>query len=166
MVDLSFVPYFAPILAYLLVFLVIVAVLVKTKILGDYKWLAVFVGLAMATLFIAAGGVVDYVLTITPWIAALVISLFFVLMLTGFLGMKEDSKFVSRVGMGAVIIAALIFLISGFVVYSSVISEYVPFSDSYIGNDTSDLLFSPRVVGAVLLLGVAGLVSWVVVKAK
>lgn len=164
MVDVSFVPYFGPILAYFLVLLVVTAVLIQTKLLGDFKWLAVFIGLAIATLFVAAGGVVDYVLTVTPWIAALILSLFFILLLVGFAGVKKDGAFMKNLGLVVVVIAVLIFLISAFVLYSSLIIQYIPGTSGYVGNDTTDFLFSPRVVGAFLLLIVAALASWVLLK--
>ncbi len=164
MVDVSFVPYFGPILAYLLVAMVIGAVLWQTKLLGGGKGLAVFVALVVATIFIAAGGVVDFVLIATPWIAALIISLFFLLLLFGFAGIKKDAGFGKGIGIAVVIIAVLIFLISAFVVYSSVLTQYIPGTNAYVGNEASELFFSPRIIGAVLLLIVAGLASWIVLK--
>lgn len=164
MADVSFVPYFGPILAYFLVALVIGAILSTINIFGKNKWLAVFLALIIATIFVAAGGLVDYVLVVTPWIVALVISLFFILMITGFLGIKGDAKMMKRVGVGVVVLAGLIFLASAFVIYSSAVSPYLPFSDQYIGNGFTDWLYSPRIVGAIMLLVVAALASWVLMK--
>ena len=67
-VDISGVTYFEPILAFLVVFVVLYAVLAKTKILGeDNKFVNIFASFLVATIFVAAAGVREYVLTITPW---------------------------------------------------------------------------------------------------
>ena len=70
-VDVSGISYFAPILAFLIVFVIIFAVLNKTKIFGEVNnWVLLFVSFLVATVFVSAAGVRDYVLTITPWFAA------------------------------------------------------------------------------------------------
>jgi hypothetical protein len=163
--DISTVAYFAPILSFLLVLSVVFAILVKTKILGDNKIGLIFVSLIIATIFVSFAGVREYVLTITPWIAVLIISLFFILLLVGFVG--KDMVFMNKgIGIGVLIVAGLIFLISGFVVFSDVISQHVPFSDQYQVNPATGFLYSPRVVGAVVLLIVAGIASWILVKSS
>lgn len=163
-VDVSFLVYFGPILAYFLVGLVVATVIVNSNLLGKSKWVGIFAGLVIATIFVAAGGVVDYVLVVTPWIAALLLSVFFILLLSGFAGVKPDSKFFKSMGPVFIVVAGIIFIVSAFVVYSDIISRYVIFSDYYIGNGFTDLLYSPRVLGAILLLFVAAIVSWVVAK--
>ena len=77
-VDISGIAYFAPIFAFLLVFAVVFAVLWKLKIIGESKWGILFVSFLIATIFISAAGVKDYVLSVTPWFAILILSLFFI----------------------------------------------------------------------------------------
>src|SRR3989344_383893 len=116
-VDLSGITLIAPIIAYLLVFLVSAAILFKTEVLGENRWVQIFVSLLIASLFVAFAGTREYVLTIVPWFAVLVISLFFVLFLVGFLGGGAD--FMKKgIGVVVIVIIGLIFLVSGFVVFS------------------------------------------------
>ena len=51
--DVSAITYFAPIAAFLVVFLVAFAILHKSRLLGDLKWVNLFVSLVLAALFIS-----------------------------------------------------------------------------------------------------------------
>ena len=169
-VDVSPVSYFAPIITFLLVALVVGVVIWKLKFLGESKWVAVFVALAISTLFISAGGAMQFVQAIVPWFALLLISVFFLMLLLGFIG-KPLEKMSNGIGVVVVILFAILFLVSGFVIYSNIIVSYIPGPFyGYQGDPAllyfTDWLYSPRVVGAVLLLAVSALVSWILVKAK
>ena len=168
--DVSGISYFAPILAFLIVFVIVFALLNKTKLLGVNGWVQLFVSFLIATIFVSAAGVRDYVLKITPWFGALIISLFFLLLLMWFIGLG-DNKFVKGgIGIAVVVLLLIIFLVSGFVVFSESIVPYLPGSSGE-GADPNLLLatgwiFSSRVSGAVLLLIIAAIVSWVLVKSS
>lgn len=161
-VDISGISYFAPILAFLVVFVVVFALLNKTKLLGESGGIQLFVSFLIATIFVSAGGVRDYVLTITPWFGALVVSLFFVLFLLGFVGKPIEGM---TKGIGIVFVSALVvvFLVSGFVVFSNVLWPYLPG-----GGNVASLreIYNSRAFGALLLVGLSALVSWVLVKGK
>lgn len=167
-VDVSPIAYFAPILAYLLVAIVISAVLVKTKIISESSWVNVFVALFVATLFVSAGGVRTFVEVLTPWFALLMISLFMLLLLVGFVG-DPLKGMIKGVGIVFVLLFAVVFLISGFVVYSDLLVKYLPGPSYGVGADPDvlyafDWLYSSRVMGGILLLLASGLVSWIVVR--
>jgi hypothetical protein len=87
--DVSSITYFAPIAAFLVVFLVSFAVFHKFKLLGESKWVSLFVSLVVAVLFISVASLRLYVQLITPWFGALLVSLFFMLVLMHFSGGKE-----------------------------------------------------------------------------
>lgn len=166
-VEIAGISYFAPLLAFLIVFVVVFALLNKTKLLGEEKFVQLFVSFLIATIFVSAAGVRDYVLTITPWFAVLVISLFFVLFIMGFVGKQAD--FMQRgVGVAAIIVLVVIFLVSGFVVFSGAILPYLfeggdnPLINYFIGQG----IYNSRVFGALLLLVISALVSWVLVREK
>tara|TARA_Y100000310_G_C20221182_1_gene595841 strand:- start:52 stop:585 length:534 start_codon:yes stop_codon:yes gene_type:complete len=169
--DVYVLGYLAPVIAFLLVVLVLVAVLLKTEILGESKWLNVFVSLAVASLFVSAAGSRDYVLTVVPWFGALIVSVFILLFLLGFVGGKdEDLKGIhGGLRIGVVIASTLIFLVSAFVVFSDSLYSYLPGPGFGSGGDIKlifflDWLYSSRVIGAAILLVVSALVSWVVVR--
>ena len=74
------------------------------------------------------------------------------------------------IGVVVIVIIGLIFLVSGFVVFSDVIVNYIP-GPSFGGGDENatfllEWLYSPRVMGAVLLVIVSAIAAWILVKAK
>ncbi len=166
--DASAIAYFAPVWAFLAVFIVMFALLAKTKVLGEGKWLNLFISFVISSIFISAAGVPQYVLTIVPWMAVLIISLFFILLLIGFVGGIDWSK---GIGAVVVVVAILVFVISGVKVFYGVIGPYLPWSLDYgtgaglEGLTFSSWFFSGPVLGAIFLLILSGLVSWVLVKA-
>lgn len=165
MADVSSITYFAPIAAFFVVFLVVFAVLHKAKILGESKWLNLFASFIVAALFISAAGVRRYVEVITPWFGALIVSLFFILILMGFVGVKSDG-FNKGLGIFFLIAAVLAFLISGVVVFSGSLAQWLPGTPESLGNPVADVLYSPPVIGGLVLVVLTALVSWVLVKAK
>src|SRR3990167_10511787 len=102
--DIAGINLIAPILTFFLVALVVGVVLAKTKILGENKWIQVFIALTIATIFISAAGTRRYVLTIVPWVGVLIVSLFFMLLILGFVGDKMDFMYK---GIGIVFVIAL-----------------------------------------------------------
>ena len=166
--DLSSITFFAPIAAFLLVFIVSFAIFAKTKVLGENKFVQIFLSFIIAVLFISAAGVRVYTQVIIPWIAVLLISLVFILAITGFIG--KDLNFMNKgIGIAAVIILALIFVISAFFVFSNIISSYLPGPSYGNGADPQlifflDWIYSPRIIGAILLVVISAIVSWVLVR--
>jgi hypothetical protein len=157
-VDISAISYFGPILAFLIVFVILYAVLARSKLFGSEAspWILLFVSFLVATVFVSAAGVRDYVLTITPWFATLVVSLFFIIFLLKFMGKNE--KFEKGVGIGAVIVLVIVFLVSGFVVFSDIIGGYLP------GGGKAEEIYGSRIFGAFLLLVLSGIVSLVIAR--
>ena len=163
--DVSAVTYFAPIAAFFVVFIVVFAVIYKSKILGESKWLGLFASLMVAALFVSAAGVRRYVEVITPWFGALLVSLFFIMILLGLIGAKHEGA-LKGLGIVFLIVAVLVFLISGIVVFSDTLAPWLPGTQESYGNPVSHLIYSPPVIGAVVLIILAALVSIVLVKAK
>jgi len=159
--DLSSINYFLPLLGFLLVFIIIFVILKKTKLIEN-PYFEVFVSFLVATVFVSAAGSVDYVLNILPWFAILAVSLFLILALVGFSGKHEGLH--KGIGIAFVILLILAFVVSAIVVYSSYIGPYLPGSPNQSG--IAGWIYSPPVLGGLLLLVVSALVSWVLVKAK
>ncbi len=167
--DVSAITYFAPILSFLIVFVLVFALLAKTKLLGEEKFIQLFISFIIATVFVTAASVRQLVLDVIPWFAVFIVALFFILVLTGFMG-KTDI-----VGKGTgwffIVLVIAAFIISGIKLFSSTFAPYLPGPSYGIGGDLdilyfTDWIYSSRVLGATLLLGVAALVSWVLVKSK
>lgn len=160
--------FFAPIAAFLIVFIVGFAVLWKTKLLGESKWANLFVSFLIATVFISTAGAVRYIGTIVPWFAVALVSLAFLLAITGFVG-KPTESMNKGIGISFVILLALVFVISGFIIFSNLIIGYLPgpgFGQGLTEGEffALDWLYSPRIAGAVILVVLSAIVSWILVR--
>lgn len=167
-INLTSVSYFLPLVSFLVVFIIVFAVLQKTKIF-ESKWLQLFVAFLFSTIFVSFVGARDYVINIVPWFAVLVVCLFLLFMITGFVG-KDLSSWNKGLGIAFVIFLIIVFVVSALFVFSGSIAPYLPGGDS-AGADSNVIQFtnwaySSRVAGGFLLLIVCALVSWVLVKAK
>ena len=104
---------------------------------------------------------------INPWFAALVVSLFFLLFLIGFVG--KPAEFMNKgIGAGFVVVMIIVFLVSGFIIFSDFIVPYLPGSDGAGGDPSllraTEWLYGSRVVGALLLVIIGAIVSTVLVR--
>lgn len=162
--DISFINYFAPIFVFLLVFIVLYALLVKTKVLGEAKWVSIFISFIVASLFVSMAGAKDYIYSIAPWFALLLVSMFFLFVVLAFAGKADINK---GVGVAVAIILGIVFLVALFSVFSYLMTS-LPGSIGGSADHSPFLnwLYSSRVSGAVLLIIISAIVAWVLVKAK
>ncbi|MEM3075006.1 MAG: hypothetical protein QW727_03655 [Candidatus Pacearchaeota archaeon] len=151
--DISWLAYYMPIFGFLFVFTVIYAVLIKTKVLGEGNpFVNLLISFIFGIIFISFAPGVNYVQTIIPWFAILIISLFFLLMIAGFAGKTEDIVKPS-VAWGFIGILIIMFLWSAIIVFNPFIQPYI-----------DKFLYSERVYGAILLFVVAAAASWVITR--
>jgi len=155
MVDLSLIQNYLPILVFLLVFTIVFAVLAKYKILGESKFVNLFVSFLVSTIFISLTSAREYVLSITPWFVVFIVVSLFILVLVGFMG-KVPEGLTKGIGIVLVIALLIVFLVSA----------YFTFSSSPFIINASDWVSKPRVYGALILLGLSAVVSWVLIKFK
>lgn len=153
MATIDFTPFIEilPLLTFLVVFILTFAVLNKTKVI-DNAFMQLLIAFLLSTIFITAAGAREYVEQIVPWFAVLLVCLFFIMAVMGFVG--NDIDFM-RKGIGGAFVAILIiaFVISGFVIFSSGLQPY-----------TSRFFSSPRTYSGVLLIVIGGAVGWVLMK--
>lgn len=166
--DLSGISYFLPILSFLIVFIIVYAVLKKIELIKE-QWVNIFVSFILATIFVSVVGARDYVVNIVPWFAILFVSLFLILLILGLVGKQVD--FLHKgIGIAFVVATVLMFFISAIFVFSDYFSPYLPWNNGYGANPDvltiTGWFFSGRVLGAILLLVVSAVVSWVLVNAK
>jgi len=165
-VDISGINYFLPIISFILVFIIGYAVLNRTKIFEN-KGIELFIAFLISILFISVVNARIYLELIAPWFVIPLVSLFVILVLTGFVG-KDVDKFKKGFGIAFIFILFAIFLISAFFVFSSSITPYLPggdarYADPYFLSLTS-WLFSSKFGGALLLILVGLLVSWILTR--
>ncbi len=167
--DISGISYFMPIYAFLLVAILMYALFAKTKLFGGIAFIDLLVALIIATIFITATSVRQYVTTIVPWFAVLIVALFFILIIIGF--SQKDITSMMKPGLAWVfiVLVVLIFLVAGVKVFGSVLEPYLP--GGPIPAEGPNLLFnmmqfiySSRFLGAFLLLLIAALAAWVLTK--
>ncbi len=166
--NLTGLVFLRPILAFLVILGVLFMLLVKSKILGEEKVILFFISFVTATVFALSGNVVNLVLNVVPWFGVLLIALFFILVLVGFMGNTKD---IVGKGLGwfFVIVIILVFLIAGIKLFSATLGPYLP--GAYYGYDAdpvilsfTDWLYSPSVIGAVFFVIFGGIAFWVLVK--
>ncbi len=155
-VSLSAVGYFMPIFSFLLVFIVVYALFAKTKILGDGPAVMLFVSFILSIFFIEEVNLVKFVQLSSAWFGVLVVSLFFLIVILAFVPGINLSKFFGKGNWFAWVLLVLMF---SFFIFSSV----------YIWNwvvnwNMIQGWFNTSWFGMILLLVIAGVVSFVLTK--
>lgn len=159
--DISFYTWFMPIFGFLFVFIIIYALLDRIKILGESKAINLFISLVIAIIFATVSSVRQYVQTVTPWFAVLIIALFFIFMIIGFT-QKDWEKWMKPWTWIFTILLVIVFLIAAIKVFGSAVTQYLP---GYPPDSRAkSFFFSDQFLGAFLLLVVAAVVSWVLTK--
>lgn len=154
-VDLSAIQFYLPLLSFLLVFIVVYAVLAKTKILGENKFVQLLSSFIAATIFVSATAAREYVLSVTPWFAVFAVAVVFVFALMQLTG-KVPKSFTKGVGIVFIVALLLLFLIFA----------YFAISPNASVEKIYDWVSTPKVYGAILLVAVGAIASWVLIKVK
>tara|TARA_Y100000310_G_C20630450_1_gene788357 strand:- start:1163 stop:1636 length:474 start_codon:yes stop_codon:yes gene_type:complete len=151
--SLAAIEYFMPILAFLVVFIVIYAILMKTKVLGDNNFVALFISFVLSVFFVVEASLVDYVLFSSAWFVVIVFFVFLLFIILAFFPGKLD--FLEKGWVSWVVVGALI----GFFIIASAYT----FNWAVNWGEVSDWIYSDW-FGLVLLLVIAAVVSWVLTK--
>jgi len=164
-IDISGLNFFIPILSFLFVFVVVYALLAKTKILGESKGILLLISFIIAVVFISFSSLELYVQTILPWFVVLAVVVFLVLLIAG-MSTKLDKIMTPTFAWIVVGVLIIIFLIAAIRVFNPVFHPDLGIAS---GEGTSMLeqirdYMGGKVVGSILLIAVAALVSWVITK--
>lgn len=153
---LSAMGYFVPIFAFLLVFIVIYAILTKTKVLGESPAVMLFISFILSSFFIVEASLVDFVRFSSAWFSTIVIVVFFLVLILAFIPEIKIGDFLGKndwfawtlfVGM------VIFFIISSAYVFNWVVNWGMVRS-----------WFDTEWFGMILLLVIAGVVSFVLAK--
>lgn len=154
--SLSAIGYFMPIFAFLLIFIVIYALLVKTKVLGESPAVMLFISFILSSFFIVEASLVEFVQFTSAWFGTIVIGLFFLIVILAFVpGIKIGEFFGKGNWFAWVLLGGMIlfFIFSSAYIFNWVVNWEL------ISRWTSEGWF-----GMILLLGIAGVVSFVLTK--
>jgi len=158
--------YLMPLLAFFFVFIVSYALFSKTKILGRSYVINVLTSFLIAVIFFMSPAATKFTVTTVPWIAILIFVLMFILLILTFVhGDIEDIVKSSWVSIVLVIAVMLIFIASAANVFGPLISLLASGGTDEV-TGAAALLTTPAVTGALILLIIAGITTWVLVKAK
>ncbi len=156
--------FLAPISVFILAFLVTYAVLRSTKLLGGVSAIDVTVGIIIAIIFASVTSARDYIQTVVPWFVILIVALFFIIFIISFL--KGDFSKMKWLGIVFIVLLALVFILSAFKVFN--LEPYLPGQSEAGGSsillDFKHWILEDAVLGAILLIIIAGIVVWVVLR--
>ena len=155
-VDLSGIGYFNPIFTFVLVVVVIFAILNRTKIIGESSPIQAIVALVLGLIFASVTDVRNYMESVIPGFAVIVIALFFVIFLAAF-GLKD---------MGAIMKPWLVWVFIGILAIVFIYQGYyhlnIPGNDAYVS--ISDWLHEGKVAGGLWLLIFAAITTFAITR--
>jgi hypothetical protein len=164
--DISGLQFFMPVLSFLFVLIIIFVLLGLTKVLGENKWLHVLISFIVSVVFFSFSSAELYVRTIIPWFVVLVVVVLLILMIAGFtknLDAITKPWFMWLI----VIILGLVFLVAAIKVFNPVLHpDLIVTSGSKPGiiQQFKEFIISSRIAGSIILLAIAAVVAWVLVK--
>jgi hypothetical protein len=154
--SVSMIGYFMPIFAFLLVFIVIYALLIKTKVLGDNQPVILFVSFILSSFFVIQASLVEFVRFTSGWFSLVVIVVFFLIALLGFLPGKEPFEFLGKgnwFSWAVLGVVVAVFIISAVYVFNWAVNWGMVQS-----------WFDTGWFGMILLLVIAAIVSFKITK--
>ena len=149
--------FFIGIFAFLLIFIVVYSLLKKTGVLGGNEPVMLIVSFLLAIFFVTEASLIEFVKVSSSWISVVLIVIFFIILLIGFLPGKEPLKFLEKGWVAWVVIGvilAVFFFVSIYVFNWAVSWNYI---DNFLGNDW---------IGFVILLVVALIVGIALIRKK
>ncbi len=155
--DLSGLGTFMPVFAFMLVFVVVYALLSKTKLLGEHKFVHIFVSFCIGIIFIISANAIEYVKVTTPFFVAFMISLLFIMLIVGlFKGKFEDFFKGNGFGWFLVVVLIVIFVFSALFIFAPLINQYMAGPKKF--------LLQPQILGVIILVALTVFASWLLSK--
>lgn len=156
-IDLSGLGTFMPIFAFILVFTVTYALLAKTKVLGEHKFVHIFVSFCIAIIFIISANAIEYVGAITPFFAAFVVSLLFIMLIVGLIKGNVETFFKGNgFSWFVIIVLIIIFVFSALFLFAPLINQYMA--------GPKQFLLQPQILGVLILVAVTAFTAWLLSK--
>jgi hypothetical protein len=152
-VDLSSLGTFMPIFAFLLTFTLVYALLAKTKVLGEHKFVHIFVSFCVSIIFIISANAVEYIKVATPFFVTFAISVLFILLIVGLIHGKLEDFFKSKgFAIFIVVILIIVFVFSAIFIFAPIINQYMAGPKKFF--------LQPQILGVLILVGVTAFTAW------
>lgn len=156
-VSLAPIATIMPVISFLFVFILIYALFIKTNVLGDNVWTALFLSLIIASFFIVNVDLVEFTKMSISWFVVFIVCVFLILLVLGFVGDGALKVFTGNKAIAGIIVAIVVIVF--------VISSMYTFNWA-INWDKIQGWFDKDWFGMVALIIVAGIVSFVLTKKK
>jgi len=157
-IDLTGIAAFIPVFGFLLVFTVTYALLGKTKALGENKFVHVLVSFALAIIFLVSANAIKFLGIITPWVAALMISLVLIVLVVGIIKGNIDEFFKPAFAWFIVVVLAVIFIASAIYVFSPMLRQYF--------GQPKQFIMQPQIIGILILGAITVFAAWLLTRGK
>lgn len=155
--SVSAMSYFMPIFAFLLVFIVLYALLKSTKVLGDSEAIMLFISFVLSSFFIVEARLVELVQFAASWFGVIAVGIFFLVLLVAFVpGLDIGKFFGGEKGWFGMVVFGL--MVAFFIISSSYVFNWA------VNWGMVRDWFNTDWFGMVLLLVIAGIVSFVISK--
>ncbi len=154
--SISAIGYFVPIFAFLLVFIVVYALLKKTEILGGSDAVMLFVSFILAAFFVVEASLVEFVKFSSAWFSVGIVGLFFLILILAFIPGIDIGAFFGKNNWFAWVLIGLIVVF--FVASSAYVFNWI------VDWGVVQSWFNTGWFGMILLLIIAGIVSYVLAK--
>lgn len=149
--------YFMALFGFIFVFVLAYALLIKSKMLGDNNIISFIVAVVIAIIFSSLTSAQNYLQTATPWVAVLMVLLFFVTFIVSMGPHKVES----------IVKPEFIWVIVGLLVVVFIISAVYVFPDVFksIWDGLKDFANTQaKIASAIIFLIIAGIVAWAITK--
>ncbi len=169
--DITGLNFFMPVFSFIFVFVIVYAILLKTKLLGESKFINLTVSFIMAVVYMSLTSAELYVKTIIPWFVILFIMVFLSLLVAGLSTKELDKMMTTRFAWVVVAILIIIFVVAAIKVFNPVFHPDLIITEGGNGpgavSQIRDFFNYPNgSAGSVVLIIVIGLVAWVLTKGK
>lgn len=158
--------YVMPFISFLFVFVVTYALLAKTKILGGNSVISLLASFLIALMFFFNPTATQFTVATVPWMAVLITALVFILLILTFVHGKIDD-FVKSPVVALILIAVILLIFIG--AASNVLGPLLSLIEGKGVEEQTGifgLILNPTVLGALIILVVAAVTSWILMKAK
>lgn len=158
--------YLMPLLAFLFVFIVSYALFEKTKILGKSEIVNLFTSFLVAVIFFLSPAATKFTVATIPWIAVLLLVLAFILLVLTFVrGNIDDIVKSNAVAIILVLTVLIVFVAAAVNVFGPLVSLITSGQITETSGPASVLL-SPSALGAIALLIVAAITTYILTRSK